>query len=104
MLPWEGGVASEAESSNGTYRELVNASVVDDEVRSIVLCRTYAAWATGAGEVRIYKRHFTKRSGGIEGGFHKSGDSKSKMRVRGAALCSTIRAQGDVGAKAWNGD
>ena len=61
MLPWEGGVASEAESSNGTYRELVNASVVDDEVRSIVLCRTYAAWVTGAGEVRIYKRHFRLR-------------------------------------------
>ena len=49
MLPWEGGVASEAESSNGTYRELVNASVVDAEDRSIVQCRTYAAWVTGAG-------------------------------------------------------
>ena len=43
MLAPMTNILSETESSNGTYRELVNAPVVDDEVRSVVLCRTYAA-------------------------------------------------------------
>ena len=70
-----------------------------------MLCRTYAALVTGAGKVRIYKGHFTKRSGEIEGGSHKSGDSKSKNAGGEVPHCVASSAlRGDVGTKAWNGD